>query len=243
MEDNQNPIPDLNIIINELMSEHFQGVEEVHLEPQYEIVMNAEPKTQPVVEEPAEEERVAKRQKIVKRTEEEETESDKDFVSAEAKDLWNRLLADKGFINERGFRKLISPFSKIIEKRGWECFCAHTVPRFSALDREFYANMVGMREDTVYVRGVWVPFGHKRINKMFKLRELKHGSKFKKLVENPDHEKIINLLTTGQGKWEFTRKNPHYVINRGSFTEEAKVWFYFLSLVILPTKHLCLVRE
>ena len=118
MEDNQNPIPDLNIIINELMSEHCQGVEEVHLEPQYEIVTNAEPKTQPVVEELAEEERVAKRQKIVRRTEEEETESDKDFVSAEAKDLWNRLLADKGFVNERGFRKLISPFSKIIEKRG-----------------------------------------------------------------------------------------------------------------------------
>ena len=72
---------------------------------------------------------------------------------------------------------------------------------------------------------------------MFKLKELKHGSKFKKLVENLDHEKIIDLLTVGQGKWEATRKNPHYAINRGSLTEEAKVWFYFLSLVILPTKH------
>ena len=73
---------------------------------------------------------------------------------------------------------------------------------------------------------------------MFKLKELKHGSKFKKLVENPNHEKIIDLLTGGQGKWEAIRKNPHYVIRRGSLTEEAKVWFYFLSLVILPTKHL-----
>ena len=108
---------------------------------------------------------------------------------------------------------------------------------------EFYANMVGMREDSVYVRGVWVPFGHKRINEMFKLKELKHSSKFKLLVENPDHEKIIDLLTAGQGKWEATRKNPHYAINRGSLTEEAKVWFYFLSSVILPTKHLCAVRE
>ena len=40
-------------------------------------------------------------------------------------------------------------------------------------------------------------FGHKRINEMFKLRELKHASKFKKLVENPNHEKIIDLLTSG----------------------------------------------
>ena len=78
---------------------------------------------------------------------------------------------------------------------------------------------------------------------MFKLKELKHGFKFKKLVENPDHEKIIDLLTNGQGKWEATRKNPHYAINRGSLTEEAKVWFYFLSSVILPNKHLCAVRE
>ena len=73
-----------------------------------------------------------------------------------------------------------------------------------------------MREDSVYVRGVWV---------------------------NPDHGKIINLLTDGQGKWEATKKNTHHAINRGSLTEEAKVWFYFIASVILPTKHLCSVRE
>ena len=214
MKDNQIPVPNLNRIIDELMSEHCQGVEKVHLEPQSETVTNAEPETQPAVEETVEEGRAA-----------------------------NRLLADKGFVSERGFWKMISHFSEIIEKRGWESFCAHTVPEFSTLAREFYANMVGMREDLVYVRGVWAPFGHKRINEMFKLKELKHGSKFKKLVENPDPEKIINLLTGGQGKWEATRKNPHYTIKRGSLIEEAKVWFYFLSSIILPTKHLCAIRE
>ena len=60
--------------------------------------------------------------------------------------------------------------------------------------------MLEMREDSVYVREVWVHFGHKRINTVFQLKELKHGSKFKKLVENPDHEKIVNLLTAGKGK-------------------------------------------
>ena len=195
------------------------------------------------MEEPIEEERAAKRQRVAEQTEERESEEGKDFVSAEAKDIWTTVLTDKGFVCERGFWKIISYFSKIIEKRGWESFCAHVAPGFSTMAREFYANMVGMREDTVYVRGVWVPFGHKRINEMFKLKELKHSSKFKKLVENPDHEKIIDLLTSGQGKWEATRKNPHYAINRGSLTEEATVWFYFLSSVILPTKHLCVVRE
>ena len=75
------------------------------------------------------------------------------------------------------------------------------------------------------------------------MEELKHGSKFKKLVEKPDHEKIINLLTAGQGKWEATKKNPHQAINRGFLTEEAKVWFYFIASVVIPTKHLCSVRE
>ena len=30
---------------------------------------------------------------------------------------------------------------------------------------------------------------------------------------------------------------------RGALTEEAKVWIYFISFVIVPTKHLCSVRE
>ena len=170
---------------------------------------NVEPENQSEMEEPVEEERAAKRQRVAEQTEEGESEEDKDFVSVEAKDLWTKVLADKGFISERGFGKLISHFYEIIEKRGWESFCAHMVPGFSTLAREFYASMVGMREDTVNVRGVWVPFGNKRINEMFKLKELKHSSKFKKLVENLDHEKIIDLLTVGQGKWEATRKNPH----------------------------------
>ena len=101
--------------------------------------------------------------------------------------------------------------------------------------------MVGMREDLVYVRGVWVPFGHQRINEVFQLKELKHGSKFKKLVEDPDHGKIINLLTTGQGKWETgrRRRRTHTMLS----TEDAKVWFYFIASVIIPTKHLCSVKE
>ena len=158
-------------------------------------------------------------------------------------EVWEKQLVDKGFINKRGFGKFISPFLEIIEKKGWNFFCEHKAPGFSTLAIKFYSNMVKMREDYVYVRGVWVPFGHKKINEMFKLKKLKHGSKFKKLVEKPDHEKIVNLLTVGKGKWETTKKNPHKAINKGSLIEEAKVWFYFIASVIVPTKHLCSVRE
>ena len=47
----------------------------------------------------------------------------------------------------------------------------------------------------------------------------------------------------GKGKWNATSKNPHESIARGSLTEQAKVWFYFICLVILPSKHLSIVKE
>ena len=53
----------------------------------------------------------------------------------------------------------------------------------------------------------------------------------------------MNLLIVGKGIWETTKKNPHQAINRGSLVEEAKVWFYFIASVIVPTKHLYSVQE
>ena len=64
-----------------------------------------------------------------------------------------------------------------------------------------------------------MPFGDRRINEVFKLRDFKHGSKYKKLLENPNYEKIVNRLTGGEGKWEVTNKNPHHTIKRGALTE------------------------
>ena len=155
-----------------------------------------------------------------------------------------QVASRQGLCRRKGFWETDFPICKIIEKRRWELFYEHKAPGFADLAREFYANMVEMRDDDkVFVRGVWVLFGHKRINEIFKLKDLKHGSKFKKMVDNPNYDKIMNLLTDGQGKWERTKKNPHYAINRGSLTEEVKVWFYFICSVIIPTKYLCSVKE
>ena len=48
---------------------------------------------------------------------------DKDFV------------CEIGFVCERGFGKVISPFSEVITKRGWEFFYKHKEPGFAALPR------------------------------------------------------------------------------------------------------------
>ena len=109
--------------------------------------------------------------------------------------------------------------------------------------KEFYANMVGMKDKKVYVREKWISFNREQIDQTYNLQEKKNGSKFKKLVKEPDFQKIVDLLTDGKGKWSATRKNPQESIARGTLTEQEKVWFYFLCSIILPSKHMCTVRE
>ena len=103
MAANQDDIKNLNKIIDEIMRESVEAVEEVQLEPQPGEGINVEQGTQPEEDE---------------HTEKEATEDDKDFISKEAQELWNKILFDKEFVCERGFGKLISPFSEVIEKKG-----------------------------------------------------------------------------------------------------------------------------
>ena len=109
--------------------------------------------------------------------------------------------------------------------------------------KDFYANMVRIKDNTVYVRGNWISFKMEDIDQTYNLNEMKNGLKFKKLVKEPDFHKIVDLLTEGKGKWNAIGKNPHESITRGALTEQAKVWFYFICSVILPSKHLSTVRE
>ena len=85
--------------------------------------------------------------------------------------------------------------------------------------------------------------GHERINEILQISDPKNGSKYKKRIKEPNHEKIVDFLIGGKGKWYSTKKNPHESIPRGSLTEEAKVWFYFIASVIIPTKHLCIIND
>ena len=190
-----------------------------------------QPEVQPVV-------RQQKRKGKERRQEEEENE----FVSEEAHSLWKKHYVGKGFIGERGFSQLISPFKELIEQRGWGKFCKHYRTGYAAIIREFYSNLVGRKENSVFVRGVWVPYGAETINAMYGMEGQKHESKYKKLADNPDREKIARRLTYGKVKWG-QGQGEKKVINRGDLTEEEKVWFYFLASVLIPTKHVCTVRE
>ena len=62
MAENQNHVPNLSEIINEIMNEYAHEEEEVHLEPQPKTVANADSEGQPEEEvETTEEERTTKR--------------------------------------------------------------------------------------------------------------------------------------------------------------------------------------
>ena len=165
-----------------------------------------------------------------------------DFVSDEAYSNWKKHYANKGFVAERRFKNPITPFKEMIEKRGWKALCTHQRSGYAAVVREFYSNLVGRKDNTVFVRGLWVPYGAKAINQVYGMAGHKHGSKFKKLLENPDLKKIAEKLTDGKAQLR-QEKGGLKTLNRGSLTEEAKVWFYFLASVLVPTRHLSTVRE
>ena len=86
--------------------------------------------------------------------------------------------------------------------------------------------------------GKWVSFHKDEINQLLKIVKLKDGAKFKKLRENPYFQKIFEVLTTRKGEWKGHTKTPYESIARGSLTEEAKVWFYFLNSILMPSKPL-----
>ena len=130
----------------------------------------------------------------------------------------------------------------MIEQRGWGKFCKHKKSGHAAVVREFYSNLVGRKENSVFVRGVLVSYGAETINAVYEMESQKNGSKYKKIADRPNREKIARRLTDGKVKWGQGRGEKK-IINRGDLTEEAKVWFYFLASVLVPTKHVCIVRE
>ena len=103
MAAHQEDVTNLNRLIDEIMRDNVEAVEEIQTENQPEEERNVEKGKQPEEEE---------------QPEREITEEEKDYISQEAKELWNKVMADKEFVCERGFGKLISTFSEVMKKRG-----------------------------------------------------------------------------------------------------------------------------
>ena len=86
-----------------------------------------------------------------------------EFILDKAYEIMEKKIL-KEFIRERGFKKSIPHFQKIIEKRGWEFICQHLPYGFVALVREFYKNLVERKETQCFVKEKWVSFHKKDTN-------------------------------------------------------------------------------
>ena len=239
MSELSNLVPNLN-----KMMEAYAEVEEKASQEIHSGEMQEEERVEAGVEPKKSEEESRKMKRGAEEAEtEQRNEKVRILISKKAFTLMEKSLNDRFFIVERGFNKLISPFSEMLEKRGWQSLGEHKAPGCAAWVKDFFANMVEKKGNKVYVRGKLIDFSKETINELFNLKVHKDGSKFKGLLKEPEYQKIVDLLTTEKGRWKETKKTIYESIAKGDLIEEAKVWFYFISSVLLPSKHLSTVRR
>ena len=64
------------------------------------------------------------------------------LISEKATTLMEGSLKNRGFIAERGFKHIISPFAEVLERREWKLLDEHKEFGCASLVKEFYAHMV-----------------------------------------------------------------------------------------------------
>ena len=98
-------------------------------------------------------------------------------------------LCMQGISRRKGIQLTHLPFPGIDSAKRVGEFCKHKKSGYAAVVREFYSNLVRRKENSVFVRGVWVPYGAETINVMYRMEGQKHGSKYKKIADRPNREK------------------------------------------------------
>ena len=81
-----------------------------------------------------------------------------------------KSLKERGFIAEREFKNLVSPFVEVLEKGEWKTLGERKEPGCAAMVKEFFANMVEDEGNKVYDRGHCINFIKERINLLFNLK-------------------------------------------------------------------------
>ena len=124
MFESSNLVPNLNEMI-----EAYAEVEEEVVQEKQSREMQEEEKAEARVEPEQPEEESRKMKRGAEEAEaEQRNERARILVSDKAFALMERSMKDMGFIVERGFNKLISPFSEMLKKRGWQSLGEHKAP-------------------------------------------------------------------------------------------------------------------
>ena len=67
------------------------------------------------------------------------------FYSHKGAEVFQKHLAKKSFVEERGFKEPVLPFKEEIKRRGWEKLSQQKELGVRALVKEFYANLSEQR--------------------------------------------------------------------------------------------------
>ena len=116
MSESSNLIPNLNEMMEAYIEVEERIVQETKSrEMQEEERAEARGEPEKLVGE------LRKRKRVIVEAEaEQRNEKVTSLISDKATALMEKILKDRGFIVERGFKKLISLFSEMLEKRGWQ---------------------------------------------------------------------------------------------------------------------------
>ena len=95
---------------------------------------------------------------------------------------------------------------------------------------------------TVVIREKWVPCDEGTINKVFGLMKV-DSEKFRALYKEPNYDLILQELTDGSKQWSINVNQEVMAFPRTGLTEVAKIWFYFVSSKLVPSKHLSMIER
>lgn len=158
-------------------------------------------------------------------------------MSEEAKKRFNKVLARKTLVLERGLKldaNLDEDMVEMIAERNW--FKLVEQPRLAVISivKELYANAIKHVDHVVQVRGKLVAFDSDTINAYYGLDNPKNSYEHSHSGLNSI---IISLCKPGT-QWTMkvgTNKNvtfPHLTLSR-----HGKAWYAFLCAKFMPTRH------
>lgn len=133
-----------------------------------------------------------------------------------------------------------------IQRRCWTRLCNLTTPAFTEIVHEFYANITISEEEdqyVSYVRGKEILFAPEVINALFEIPESREecylGVRKKDKIHQEKQSTMNEILCDGQGSWVGSRiaNRPICHLKTQTLNVKAKVWWVFVSTILLPIQH------
>ena len=118
-----------------------------------------------------------------------------------------KSLKDMGFIVEREFKKLISHFAEMLEKRGWQSLGEHKEPGCAALVKEFFANGGRGRKESVHQRAM-DRLQQREDKYIVQSKRAERWSKVQETIEGARVPKYSRSTYSRERKREGDKENP-----------------------------------